>query len=64
MPIQRQEALTEPPSGLRRRVYCRRCKRELTDPDSRARRLGPECDPETRGGHERRDVDQDAIPGL
>ncbi|MFC9497671.1 DUF6011 domain-containing protein [Streptomyces sp. NPDC056982] len=64
MPIQRQEALTEAPSGLPKRVWCRRCGRELKDAESRSRRMGPECDPETRGGHERRDVDQDALPGL
>jgi hypothetical protein len=60
----RQEALTEQPSGPRRRVWCRGCRKELTDPDSRTRGYGPECDPDTRAGHERRDADQDPIPGL
>lgn len=59
-----QDALTEAPAGLPSRVYCQRCGRELTDPESRARRYGSECDPETRGGHQRRDVDQEPIPGL
>ncbi|MFF1574740.1 DUF6011 domain-containing protein [Leifsonia sp. NPDC058292] len=68
--MDRQEALPDAPVARRVRVFCRgirggrRCGRELFDDLSRARRLGPECDPETRGGHERRDVDQEPIPGL
>jgi hypothetical protein len=45
-------------------VWCRECKKELTDPVSRSRRLGPECDPEPRTGYDRYDIDQDPIPGL
>ena len=61
-----QEPLTGPVSGLRRRVWCRGpgCGRELHDPESRRRQLGPECDPDYRTGHERHDVDQDPLPGL
>ncbi len=66
MTTNRQEALPAPVSGDRRRVSCKgwRCGRELTDPDSRRRGYGPECDPDQRGGHDRRDIDQDPIPGL
>lgn len=60
----RQEALTEQPSGLRARVWCKDCGRELKDPESRRRRMGPECDPNARTGHDRHDVDQEPIPGL
>ncbi|MEZ7005643.1 DUF6011 domain-containing protein [Streptomyces sp. AD55] len=59
-----QEALTGPVPGLRRRVWCRGCRRPLTDPESRTRGWGAECDPEPRTGHDPRDVDQDPIPGL
>ncbi|WP_037805008.1 DUF6011 domain-containing protein [Streptomyces sp. NRRL F-5135] len=62
--MDRQEALTATPPGLRRRVWCQECGRELTDPESRRRRLGPECDPDTRTSHTRHDADQDPIPGL
>lgn len=69
--MDRQEALSETPQARRARVYCRgiradgrRCRQELTDNISRARGLGRECDPDTRNGHDRRDVDQDPIPGL
>ncbi|MER8003001.1 DUF6011 domain-containing protein [Streptomyces sp. NPDC095613] len=62
--MDRQEALTDPPPGPRRRVWCRKCGRELADPESRRRRLGPECDPDIRTGHKRKDADQDPIPGL
>ncbi|MDX2658336.1 DUF6011 domain-containing protein [Streptomyces scabiei] len=37
-----QEPLAEAPPGARWRVWCRRCHRELTDPESRRRQLGPE----------------------
>ncbi|MDX3283985.1 DUF6011 domain-containing protein [Streptomyces scabiei] len=62
----RQEPLLDPPPGLRRRRWCQGpgCGRELTDQVSRMRGYGPECDPEPRNRHERRDVDQDPIPGL
>lgn len=54
----------DPATGYRRR-YCRACHVELTDPVSRLRELGAECDPERRTSR-RRDhhVDQDAIPGT
>ncbi|QLJ06766.1 hypothetical protein HZZ00_37695 (plasmid) [Streptomyces sp. NEAU-sy36] len=66
MAFQEQEALTGQPSGLRRRVWCRGpgCGRELHDEESRRRGYGPECDPDYRTRLERRDVDQDPIPGL
>lgn len=69
--MDRQEALPDAPVARRVRVFCRgiradgrRCNQELFDEVSRARRMGEECDPQTRGGHERRDVDQDPLPGL
>jgi hypothetical protein len=64
MPMRRQEALPEVESGPRRRVWCRGCRRELTDSISRARGWGAECDPDTRNSHQRRDVDQEPLPGL
>ncbi|MFE9812381.1 DUF6011 domain-containing protein [Streptomyces sp. NPDC005548] len=58
-----QKALMEEPA--RARVWCRECHKELSDPVSRSRRLGPECDPEPRtAGGGRHEVDQDPIPGL
>jgi hypothetical protein len=69
--MDRQEPLPDAPVTRRVRVFCqglrangRRCGRELTDELSRSRRLGPECDPDTRAGHQRRDADQEPIPGL
>ena len=69
--MDRQEALPDAPVTRRERVFCtgirsdgRRCGQELFDKVSRARQRGDECDPETRAGHERRDADQDPIPGL
>jgi hypothetical protein len=50
--------------GTRARVWCKECGRPLTDPVSRQRQLGAECDPDQRTGHDRHDVDQDPIPGL
>jgi hypothetical protein len=64
MARQQQEPLPESVPGRPARVWCRRCKRELTDRESRLRGWGPECDPDARTGYERRDVDQDPIPGL
>jgi hypothetical protein len=64
MANEQQETLTGPVPGLRRRVWCRGCRRELTAPESVSRQFGPECDPDTRNSHERHDVDQDPIPGL
>lgn len=59
----RQETLLIDP-GARARIWCRDCGRELSDPVSRQRRLGAECDPEPRGGYDQHQVDQDPIPGL
>lgn len=63
MDDRRQKSLLIDPGG-RARVWCRECHKELTDPVSRQRRLGPECDPEPRTGYDRHNVDQDPIPGL
>jgi hypothetical protein len=43
---------------------CRDCKRELTDPVSRLRQLGPECDPDRRNGYARHEVEQEPLPGT
>jgi hypothetical protein len=51
------------PGRLAVRVTCRRCHRPLHDPESRARRLGPDCDHQ-RERTARHDVDQDTLPGL
>ncbi|MEU9578790.1 DUF6011 domain-containing protein [Streptomyces chilikensis] len=62
-----QVPLLPPPPGDRPRVVlCRNphCRRELTDPVSRLRGWGPECDREYRMAHQRRDVDQDPLPGM
>jgi len=65
MPMQRQEALPEVESGPRRRVWCRGCRRELTDGISRLRQYGEECDPEPRhGGRTRFDIEQEPLPGF
>jgi hypothetical protein len=64
MTDQQQEALTGPVPGLRRKVWCRGCRRELTDIESRRRQYGAECDPDARTRHPEHDVDQDPIPGL
>ncbi|MFJ4473200.1 DUF6011 domain-containing protein [Streptomyces sp. NPDC089424] len=61
---QQQTALPEVPAGPRRRVWCRGCRRELTDSVSRLRGYGEECDPDARTGYDRHDVEQDPIPGL
>ncbi|WP_228981328.1 DUF6011 domain-containing protein [Streptomyces sp. DH12] len=59
-----QHVLADLPPTPRARVRCRKCRRELTDPESRRRRLGPECDPDARITHDRHHVDQEPIPGL
>jgi hypothetical protein len=66
MTTSRQEPLMEEPPGRRARVWCRGvgCGRELTDPISRMRRLGEECDPEPRTATRQFVIDQDAIPGT
>ena len=66
MAIEQQEALTGPVPGQRRRVWCRGagCRHELHTEESRRRGYGPICDPDYRTRLERRDVDQDPIPGL
>jgi len=64
MAREQQEALTPPPPGMRRRVWCRGCRRELSDPESRRRGWGAECDPDNRTTLPVHDVDQDPIPGL
>ncbi|CAL9669011.1 hypothetical protein SUDANB145_07314 (plasmid) [Streptomyces sp. enrichment culture] len=64
MADQQQEPLTGPVPGQRRPVWCRRCGRELTDPVSKLRGWGSDCDPDQRIRHDRHDVDQDPIPGL
>lgn len=63
MDSRRQKTLLIDP-GARARVWCKECGRELSDPVSRQRQLGAECDPEPRTGYDRHDVDQDPIPGL
>jgi hypothetical protein len=51
-------------TGYRHR-YCRRCGRELTDPDSRLTGYGPNCDPARRPQAAREHtVDQDPLPGT
>jgi hypothetical protein len=64
MAKQQQEALTGPASGLRRRVWCRGCRRELTDRDSRLRGWGRECDPDYRNALSAHEVDQEPLPGM
>lgn len=63
----RQDPIAGVPAGAPARRWCRgwRCGRELSDPVSRMRGYGPECDPERRTGAGREhDVDQDPLPGL
>ncbi|MYW49614.1 DUF6011 domain-containing protein [Streptomyces sp. SID161] len=62
MAEQQQEALSEQPR--RRRVWCRGCRRELTDREARLRGWGRECDPDQRTRHDRHDVDQEQLPGF
>ncbi|MFE4915777.1 DUF6011 domain-containing protein [Streptomyces sp. NPDC056652] len=57
--------LVDDPATGRRRRYCRRCGRELSNPASRLAQYGPDCDPARRPGEAREHhVDQDAIPGT
>lgn len=58
-----QDALPDTVGG-RTRIYCRGCRRELTDPASRTRRYGPECDPLNQPQRHNHDIDQDPIPGT
>lgn len=51
-------------TGLPRRRYCKRCHQPLTDPVSRMRGLGKDCDPDRRSAGPDHQVDQDTIPGL
>lgn len=61
----RQPALVGTFDLKRVRITCTTCRRELTDPVSRLRRLGPECDPEPRNGQgPDHHVDQDPLPGT
>ena len=64
MARQQQEALPDVPPPRRTRVWCRGCRRELTDGISRMRGWGAECDPDPRHETARFDIDQDALPGL
>lgn len=57
-----QETLPIHP-GLPRRRWCR-CGRPLTDPVSRMRGLGRECDPDRRTPDPQHHVDQDPLPGT
>ncbi|MFH8813105.1 DUF6011 domain-containing protein [Streptomyces hygroscopicus] len=63
----RQAPLLGLPEQGRPPVYCRnpQCRRELTDPASRLRGYGPECDPDNRTVPAREHhVDQDPLPGT
>lgn len=61
----RQPALVGTAGLARVKIVCTECKRELTDKVSRARRKGPECDPEPRNGQgPDHHVDQDPLPGT
>ncbi|GGT14921.1 hypothetical protein GCM10014713_04590 [Streptomyces purpureus] len=54
----------DPVTGYRHR-YCRRCGRELTDPDSRLTGYGPNCDPARRPrAAAEHQVEQDPLPGT
>lgn len=60
-----QPTLVDDPDTGRRRRYCRRCGRELTEPASRLAGYGPACDPARRpGAAGQHHVDQDPIPGT
>ncbi|MFE6126706.1 DUF6011 domain-containing protein [Streptomyces sp. NPDC056437] len=62
----RQIPLADTSNGPRQpTIRCTDCRRKLSDPVSRLRRLGPECDPERRSGTTpRHQVDQDPLPGT
>ncbi|WP_106978367.1 DUF6011 domain-containing protein [Streptomyces capuensis] len=61
----RQTPLLGLPEQGRRPAYCLRCRRELTDAESRLRRYGAECDPDNHPDRARQhDVDQDPLPGT
>ncbi|MGW5694533.1 DUF6011 domain-containing protein [Streptomyces asiaticus] len=63
----RQAPLLGLPEQGRRPVYCRnpRCRRELTDPESRRNGYGKGCDPDNHPGPAvRHHVDQDPLPGT
>ncbi|MDX3232913.1 DUF6011 domain-containing protein [Streptomyces sp. ME19-01-6] len=61
----RQAPLLGLPEQGRPPVYCRRCRRELVDAESRRRRYGAECDPDNRTPPAREhDVEQDPLPGT
>ncbi|MEU5733789.1 DUF6011 domain-containing protein [Streptomyces antimycoticus] len=63
-PAQQAPLLGLPEQG-RRRMWCRRCRRELTDAESRRRGYGAECDPDNRTPPAREHhVDQDPLPGT
>lgn len=48
-----------------RHRYCRRCGRPLSDPNSRSRGFGPDCDPTRQPvASPTRNIDQDQIPGT
>ncbi|CAK7288572.1 DUF6011 domain-containing protein [Streptomyces misionensis] len=64
MAFEQQESLTEQPSGLRRKVWCRGCRRELTDRDARLRGWGRECDPDYKTRLPAHEVDQEPLPGM
>jgi hypothetical protein len=62
-----QDPIAGIPQGAPVRRWCKgwRCGRELTDPVSRMRGYGPECDPEHRTGASREHViDQEPLPGM
>ncbi|MFD5899059.1 DUF6011 domain-containing protein [Streptomyces sp. NPDC060366] len=59
-----QEPLADVTAPRPPTIRCRTCKRPLTDAISRSRRLGPECDPDRQGAHQRHDIDQDPLPGT
>ena len=63
----RQAPLLGLPEQGRKPMYCRNpaCRRELTDPESRQRGYGPDCDPDNRTPAAREHhVDQDPLPGT
>ncbi|MFF9787226.1 DUF6011 domain-containing protein [Streptomyces nigrescens] len=59
-----QPALLDTSVGGQHRITCQGCRRPLTDPESRARGWGRECDPLLKNQHRNTGVDQDTIPGT